>query len=202
MPPCHALLYDSARSLFYHLMPWLLLSRDLYCHELLVCATQLSSFQVRTIVGRACAGNAGNIFPATDFQGSHLLAIPACIKARASRTCRDACRVRQPAVAGKTFPASPAHAQPTILRIWYGAHGKSSRSAEIFITDCSGSCVNMVKDNFLCHRWREVCQNIPFSVLLYNSAWRSVAPRYLQTYWAASHAQDSAYGTLLLAACV
>ena len=38
--------------------------------------------------------------------------IPACITARASRTCPDACRDRLPAGAGKTFPAFPAHAHP------------------------------------------------------------------------------------------
>ena len=31
-----------------------------------------------------------------------------------------------PSVAGKTFPAFPAHAQPAILRIWLEAHGVSS----------------------------------------------------------------------------
>ena len=45
---------------------------------------------------------------------------PACITARASRTCRDACRDRLPTAAGKKFPAFPAHA---ILRIWQEAHG-------------------------------------------------------------------------------
>ena len=67
-------------------------------------------------------GMPGTFSPATDFKGNHKLAIPACITARASRTCRDACRDRLPAVAGKTFPAFPAHAQPTILRIWQEAH--------------------------------------------------------------------------------
>ena len=74
------------------------------------------------IAGCPCAGNAGNVFPATDFKGNRLLAIPVCITARTSHTCRDACRVRKPAVAGKTFPAFPAHAQPAILRIWKEAH--------------------------------------------------------------------------------
>ena len=43
----------------------------------------------------------------------HFLAIPACI------TARD----HLPVLAGKTFPAFPAHAQPAILRIWQKAHG-------------------------------------------------------------------------------
>ena len=65
--------------------------------------------------GCACAGNTGKVFPATDLKGNRGLAIPAFITARAS--ARD----RQPAVAGKTFPVFPAHAQPAILRIWQEA---------------------------------------------------------------------------------
>ena len=68
--------------------------------------------------GCACAGNTGNVFPATDLKGNRGLTIPAFITARAW----DAYRDRQPAVAGKTFPAFPAHAQPAILRIWQEAH--------------------------------------------------------------------------------
>ena len=56
--------------------------------------------------------------PAADFKGNRYLAIPACIMARASRTCRDACRDRLTA-------AFPAHAQPAILRIWQEAHAGS-----------------------------------------------------------------------------
>ena len=37
------------------------------------------------------------------------LAIPACITARASCTCRDTCRDHLPAVARKKFPAFPAY---------------------------------------------------------------------------------------------
>ena len=50
--------------------------------------------------------------PPLRFKGNRELAIPACITARASRTCRDACRDCLPAVAGKTFPTFPAHAHP------------------------------------------------------------------------------------------
>ena len=44
-----------------------------------------TSYQIRKIAGCACTGNSGNVFPATDFKGNRLLAIPACITARASR---------------------------------------------------------------------------------------------------------------------
>ena len=48
--------------------------------------------------------------------------IPSCITARAWRTCPDVCRDRSPAVAGKTFPTFPAHAQPTVLHTCQEAH--------------------------------------------------------------------------------
>ena len=57
-------------------------------------------------------GMPGTSSPDAEFKGKRELAIPACITARASRTCRDACRDCLPAVAGKTFPAFPAHAHP------------------------------------------------------------------------------------------
>ena len=66
-----------------------------------------ASCQIRKSVGCACAENAENVFPATDFKGNHKLAIPTCITARASRTCRDACRDRQPAMAGENVPGIP-----------------------------------------------------------------------------------------------
>ena len=68
--------------------------------------------------GCACAGNAGNVFPATAGKQSR----------HASRHVRDARAVMHAGIAnswfplnsaaGKTFPAFPAHAQPANLRIW------------------------------------------------------------------------------------
>ena len=48
--------------------------------------------------------------------------IPVCITTRTQRTCRDACRDHQTALAGKMFPEFLAHAQPAILRIWQDAY--------------------------------------------------------------------------------
>ena len=62
-----------------------------------------ASCQIRKIEGCACAGNAGKDSPRRRIRRN---------TARASRTCRDACRNRLPTVAGKTFPAFPAHAHP------------------------------------------------------------------------------------------
>ena len=81
-----------------------------------------ASYQIRKIAGWACAGNVGNIFPATDFKGNRSIATPTCTTARASRTFRDACRDNLLAMAGKTFPAFPAHAQPSIERFWQETH--------------------------------------------------------------------------------
>ena len=53
-----------------------------------------ASCQKTEFAGCACAGNAGNVFPATDFIRNRQLAIPECITARAPRTCHDACRDR------------------------------------------------------------------------------------------------------------
>ena len=71
-----------------------------------------ASYQICKIAGCACAGNAGNVSPRRRIQRKLLVTIPACIMARASRTCRDACRDHLPTVAGKTFPAFPAHVHP------------------------------------------------------------------------------------------
>ena len=73
---------------------------------------QWASYQIRKIAGCACAGNARTFSPAADFKGKRYLAIPSWITARASRTCRDACRDCLAAAVGKTFPAFPAHAHP------------------------------------------------------------------------------------------
>ena len=71
-----------------------------------------TSYQIHEIAGCACAENAGNVFPATDFKGNRWLAIPTCITARASRTCRDACQDRYPTLAGKTFRHSRRMCNP------------------------------------------------------------------------------------------
>ena len=47
------------------------------------CRPTWASYRTRKIAGCACAGNVGNV-----------LAIPTCMPARGSSTCRDACRDR------------------------------------------------------------------------------------------------------------
>ena len=113
--------------------------------------TTWASYQIRKIVDCACAGNAGNIFPSTDFKWNRQLAIPACITARAWRTCRDACRDSYSVVVGKTFPAFPAHAQPAILRIWQEAHGVLPTDASI--EDALKSVYNYTKPEGRFNGW-------------------------------------------------
>ena len=90
-----------------------------------------ASYQIRKIAGCACAGNAGNDFPATAFIGNRLLAIPACITARASSTCCDACRDRLTCDGGENASGIPAHAQTAILRIWQEAYSNFIRGHHI-----------------------------------------------------------------------
>ena len=82
-----------------------------------------ASCQIRKIASCACAGNAGNIPPRRRFQRKPLVSDPGMHHGTCDTHVLDACRDRLPAVAGKTFPAFPAHAQPAILRIWKEAHG-------------------------------------------------------------------------------
>ena len=75
---------------------------------------QWASCQIRKIAGYACAGSAGNVFPATSKE-------TASQRSRhASRMCPWCMSGSLTLGGGKTFPAFPAHAQN--LRIWQEAH--------------------------------------------------------------------------------
>ena len=85
---------------------------------------QWASYQIRKIAGCTCR-NTGNVYP--HYRG---LAIPTCITARASRTCRDACRDRYLAVSfeangGKNVPGIPGACATRnftylVRGAWYG----------------------------------------------------------------------------------
>ena len=79
---------------------WLMRWKWRYAITVNFLAAPLASYQIRKVAGCACAGKAGNVFPATDFKGNRWLTIPPFITARVSRTCREACRDRSSAVAG------------------------------------------------------------------------------------------------------
>ena len=69
-----------------------------------------ASYQIRKILGCACAGKTRNVFPCRRIQSKPLVSDPGMHHG----TCRDACRDRLPALVGKTFPAFPAHAHPQL----------------------------------------------------------------------------------------
>ena len=76
----------------------------------------LASYQMRSIVGCACTGNAENVFPQPTWKETASLR-----SQHASRHERHACAVMHVGTAtrgdGKTSPAFLAHAQPAILHI-------------------------------------------------------------------------------------
>ena len=95
-----------------------------------------SFYQIHKIVGCTCARNAWNIFLTTDFKGNHWLAIPACIRGHAWRTCPDACWDHYHIVAGKMFPAFLALVQPSI----YYISGKRLIPGELLVVYCQYYC--------------------------------------------------------------
>ena len=68
-----------------------------------------ASYQIRKIEGCACAGNAGNVFPSHRLEREPLVSDPGM---SVLLTRGD----------GENVPGIPAHAQPTILRIWQEAN--------------------------------------------------------------------------------
>ena len=72
-----------------------------------------ASYQIRKIVGCACAGNAGNFFPHRRLQRKPIVndpGVPWCMSG--SLTLGG----------GKSFPGIPGACAPAILRIWQEAH--------------------------------------------------------------------------------
>ena len=78
--------------------------------------------------------------------------IPTCITARASHTCRDVCRNRWPAKAGKPFPAFSAHVQPAILRIWQEAHVAHVHTA-VLLWHVQMCCLKLLGLRNIHHSW-------------------------------------------------
>ena len=93
-------------------------------------AMQWVSYQILKIAG--CAGNAGNVYP--HHRG---LAIPTCIMARASRTCRDACWDSYLAVffevgGRENVPGNPSAC--TTCNFTYLARGPSQKTTPAFFS--------------------------------------------------------------------
>ena len=85
-----------------------------------------ASYQIRKIAGAHAPGMLGAFFPSPQVSnpdmhhGTCVTHVPWCMPG--SLTSGLLWHRRR----GKTFPASPAHAQPVILRIWQEAHSTST----------------------------------------------------------------------------
>ena len=71
-------------------------------------------------------GIPGTFYPPTDFKGKRLLAISACITARASRTCHDACRDRLTAVVSLFSCFTPSQITKRATVIFYNMYFDSA----------------------------------------------------------------------------
>ena len=74
--------------------------------------------------GCACAGNAGNVFPATVGKRSRHASRHVCDARAVMHAWIANWRFPLKSAAGETFPAFPVHAQTTISRICQEAHGR------------------------------------------------------------------------------
>ena len=102
--------YPEKKALYNHLMHIYVSSRSLGCRE--ISWRPWASYQIRKSVGCACARNAGNVLPRLRMQRKTRVSDPGthhCTCVTHVPWCMSGLF---PAVAGKTFPAFPAHAHP------------------------------------------------------------------------------------------
>ena len=107
-------------AVYWRIYPWLGLNQ--FNSQYIVYISQWTSYQIRKIVGCACAGNAGNVFPTRRFQRKPLVSdpgmhhgtcvthVPWCMSG--SFTCGG----------GENVRGIPGACAPAILRIWQEAH--------------------------------------------------------------------------------
>ena len=81
-----------------------------------------ASYQIRQFAVCVCAGNTGNVFPATVGWRSWHASQHVCPARAVMHAGIVNWRFPLKSVSGKTLPAFQAHAQPVILRIWQEAH--------------------------------------------------------------------------------
>ena len=103
--------------------PYCLLLCDGETNTFVVIMTLWASYQIRKIVGCACAGSAGNVFPRRRFQRKPLVSDPemhhgTCVTH--VPWCMSGSLTRGD---GENIPGIPGACAPAILRIWQEAHG-------------------------------------------------------------------------------
>ena len=91
-----------------------------HAHHFQNMFTPWASYQIRRMAGCACAGDAGNVFPTTDFERNSYPGMHhgTCV-AHVSWCMSGSLTIG----GGENVPAFPEHAQPTMLRIWQEVHG-------------------------------------------------------------------------------
>ena len=94
-----------------------------------------ASFQICSIARCACTGNAGNVFPTAAGKRSRHARLRYARAGKHAGIANSWCPLKS--VAGKTFLAFPAHAQPAILRIIGWLNGKISAGCAPPIATCS-----------------------------------------------------------------
>ena len=130
---------------------WLNIHKSFLLHLLCMLSNVPLTRYVKSCVAHA-QGMPGIFFPAAVFKGNCYLAIPACITARAWRTCRDACRYRIHAVAGKTLPAFPAHAHPQVY-----LSGKRPMDGWVI---CAWHMLHIVQKWYICMVYNRNCIDV------------------------------------------
>ena len=95
-----------------------------------------ASYQIRKIVGCACAGNAGNVSPRRRFQRKPLVSDPGMHHGTCVTHvpwCMSGSLTRGD---GENVPGIPGACAPAILRIWQEAHDVYSLSANTYLVIC------------------------------------------------------------------
>ena len=106
-----------------------------------------ASYQICKIAGCAFAGNAGNVFLATDVKGNRFLATPACIMKRAPGTCRDACRDRGENVPGIPGPRATHNFTCLVRGPWSVRALQSVLTDRRISTDCRLFSIKLIIQN-------------------------------------------------------
>ena len=102
-----------------------------------------TSYQIRKIVGCACAGNAGTVFPTRRLQRKPLVSDPG-IHHGTCVTHVPWCMLGSLICSGgENVPGIPGACAPAILRIWQEAHITVYQKPGRMITRTSKNCYNL-----------------------------------------------------------
>ena len=130
-----------------------------------------ASYQIRKIACCACAGNARNVFIATDFKGKPLVRDPGMHHGTCVTHVPWCMLGSLTGGGGENVPSIPSECATRILRIWQEAHG----FAYIFIkctTIVTELSVDIQSTNKVCHTLPYVTYDIKKVCCLQNYIWK------------------------------